>query len=223
MGKVIRYLLLLALAPVCAIAHTSKDSTTTERTILSPQVSQVYKTNFLPAIWGAIPFTAEYRIIHEVPVGPYQSSQIGISYLGKSLFLTMLENNAGQSTEPRIKVSGFRFQFSHKFYFRRWELAPSGPYFGPQISYAQAKFSTRYLKQYDCYIEASHFNVNMLIGYQSIRANGYTVDFFTGIGYKKNNWGQHYFNKSVPIDVSDIPLYGSPLKFTLGFNIGYAF
>lgn len=191
---------------------------------LNPQsVRHIIKTNPLPLFWGSIPYTSEFRFIQEVPVALFQSSQIGFSYIGKSLFLNMAENAVRQNNEPRIKVSGFRIQYSHRFFFARNSYAPEGAYIGPHVSYTTAQFSTRYSKQFDYYIQATHFNANMLMGYQAISRDGFAVDAFFGIGYKKNSWEYHQSHTSVPIDLNDIPFYGSNVKYTLGFNFGLVF
>src|ERR1035437_7424203 len=51
----------------------------------SPQeFRKIYKTNFMPILWGPVPYSAEYRLLYETAVSHTQSFQIGVSYLGKS-------------------------------------------------------------------------------------------------------------------------------------------
>lgn len=225
MRKGITYSLLLILAPVITVLAADPDST---GRIESPQrIRHVIKTNPFPIIWSSIPLTSEFRYVQEVPVARFQSTQIGFSYLGKSPVLSIIESTnrqlSGNQSEPRLKVSGFRMQFCHKFFLMRDEYAPLGPYIAPHISYATAKFSTDYARMFDYYVQATHFNVNVLLGYQVEGMDWYVVDIFTGLGYKKNTWEQHNPSKSVPFDVTDFKYYNSPVKLTLGFNIGIAF
>jgi hypothetical protein len=214
--------MLIALLPFCNAIAGNKDSLKIRP--LSPQpVSYIIKTNPLPIIWGSVPFTSEFRVLQEIPVALFQSSQIGFSYIGKSVVLAMQENAIRQNNEPRIKVRGFRIQYAHRFYYKRNSYAPEGAYIGPLISYTTAKFGTRYSQQFDHYVRAEHFNTNMMLGYQAVSDDGFTLDAFIGAGYKKNTWQYHRSHNTTVIDLSDIPYYSSSFKFSCGFNIGFAF
>lgn len=222
MGRLKRSLIIISLLPICNAYAGDGDSIKLKP--LNPQpVSYIIKTNPLPVFWGPIPFTSELRVLQEIPVALFQSSQVGFSYIGKSLFLTMAENSIRQNNEPRIKVTGFRIQYAHRFYYRRNNYAPEGAYIGPLVSYSAARFGTRYSRQFDHYVQASHFNANMMLGYQAVGDGGFSVDAFIGVGYKKNTWEYHQSNRSVPISFDEIPYYSSNFKFSLGFNLGMAF
>lgn len=224
MGKA-RYMMLFALLPALhAHAGSPNDSTRVKRAVECPQrITRTVKTNLLPVFWASIPYTSEFRIVQEVPVSLFQSSQIGFSFIRKSIFLTMTENSARQGNEPRIKVNGFRIQYSHRFFYKKNDYAPHGPYIGPHISYTTAKFATKYSMQYDNYLQATHFNVNLMAGFQAISDDGFVIDVFAGIGYKKNHWEAHNSKGIATIDLTDIPYYSSPFKISAGFNLGWAF
>lgn len=192
-------------------------------------ITNVVKFNPLPILWGPIPLTAEYRILREIPIGMQQSVQIGVSYLGKNPFVAISEATSGgglsyNNPVTRITTRGFRLQLSHRFYFSD-NITPKGAYFGPHVSYSQAYFSDKYLTNYQIHIRATHFNVNMLLGYQIIVWDKFSIDFFTGLGYKKNLWQENSAANGVyqTINMDDIPLYSLPVKFTLGVNFGIAF
>lgn len=221
----LKYILLLLLTPVCKI-YAQPDDTTQVRKKKpeNPQeIRHIIKTNPLPLLWGPIPFTSELRYVQEIPVAPYQSTQIGFSLLGKSIILNALERGAYQNpNQPQITVRGYRMQFSHRIFLSMLDYAPEGSYISPNISYASAKFSTRYLNMFDNYIQATHYNFTILGGYQTISYN-VVVDMFAGIGYKRNKIEVHQYNQTIPLDLDEMPFYRSPLKFVLGFNVGWAF
>jgi len=197
----------------------------------NPQaVNTVIKTNPLAILWGSIPFTAEYRVMIELTSAKNQSDQIGISYLGKSPVLKLFEDSIEDLN--LLIVRGIRFQASHKFYINKLgdllglpfsEYAPHGLYISPHLSYSTAKFSTKFFNSRDVFIKGTHFNINLLFGYQLIR-DFWALDFFAGLGYKKNSWIEHYQQNPAPINTSEFgEFYNSPVKLNLGFNAGLVF
>ena len=196
---------------------------------LSPQpYTLVLKTNPLPVIWGPVWFTSEYRFVNEFVVAPNQSSQIGISFLGKSPIFSWFDNTFNQSNRLKVLVRGFRFQLSHKFYLN--ELlntglyAPQNFYIGPLFSYSTARYTNKYLNLYDIYVRSTHINLNFIAGYQWISSKSYAIDMFAGMGYKKNTWIEHSPPTFTPMNTDDFgPFYNSNLKLIFGFNVGKAF
>lgn len=199
--------------------------------IINPQaVNNIIKTNPLAILWGSIPLTAEYRVMIELTSSRNQSNQIGISYLGKSPVLKLFEDSIEELN--LLIVRGIRFQASHKFYINKLgdllglpysEYAPHGLYISPHLSYSTAKFSTKFLNSQDVFIKGTHFNVNLLAGYQLIR-DFWALDFFAGLGYKKNTWIEQDQQNSININTSDFgKFYNSPVKLNLGFNVGVVF
>jgi len=198
---------------------------------VNPQVvNSIIKTNPLALLWGPIPFTAEYRVMIELTSSKNQSNQVAISYLGKSPVLKLFEDSISEL--ELLIIRGFRFQASHKFYLNNLgsllglpysEYAPHGLYISPHLSYSSAIFSTKFFNSRDVFIKATHFNVNFLFGYQLIR-EFWALDFFAGLGYKKNTWIEHDQNNNINFDTSDFgKFYNSPVKLNLGFNVGVVF
>lgn len=201
---------------------------------ISPQrVNTVIKTNPLPILWGPVPLTAEFRIVREITVATNQSMELGFSYLGKSPLFSILENGLNQNNQVKMYVSGFRLQMAHKFYINEvlekmemsdFDYAPVGFYIAPHISYSSAKFTYKSLNRYDVYIRGTHFNINLLGGYQTLIDDQLAIDFFAGMGYKKNTWTEHSPpNNIVPVDMGLGSFYNSNVKLILGFNAGITF
>ncbi len=195
----------------------------------SPKALTVYKTNPFSIMWGPIPYTAEYKLIRETAFSAHSSFVVGISFLGKSPLLSQAEkSNAGSSLNnsqgnTKLKVRGWRFQMAYRYYLGK-RKAPRGFWCGPQVSWANVLISDKSSTAANDYLEATHFNVNALAGYQIIIRDKWAFDFFFGLGYKKNTWLEHYAGKVTVIrDFNDIPLYGSPVKVTMGTSFGMAF
>lgn len=171
---------------------------------------------------GPIIFTAEYRFSFEMVLSKKQSFQIGLSYLGKSLYLYLLEksDSAYQQSNMKFLVRGYRFQFSYKWFPGR-DDAPSGLYIGPHFSYSYCKITTKYLNLRDEYLKATYVNYDGIVGYQYIY-NKYAFDFFCGLGYRDNAWFEHFNQVNSPMDENDFLGYRGDLKIILGINIGLA-
>ena len=101
----------------------------------------VIKTSPTAFLWGGVfPFTAEYRLMAEVTTGRRQSQQIAVSYLNKSLLINAIERAAVLSTDRAYKIDGWRIQYALKlFWIGKRKHAPYGFYFGPMVSYANAR------------------------------------------------------------------------------------
>ena len=216
-----------------ATAQEMKETVKTE--IKNPRAGlRALKTNPFILFWGTIPFTAEYRLCYEFVNSQSQASELIFSYLGRSPFLSLLEQDSlWQKNNLHFVVSGFRFQAEQKFYIHSLsvevlsqdEYAPFGFYIAPHLSYATARFSSKYLNLYDIYIAVSQFNINLKMGAQFRIMNRFTVDCFGGIGYKNNVWAQHYSNINIKrISLEDIPkVYSGHVKILLGLNAGFTF
>ena len=90
---------------------------------------------------------------------------------------------------------------------------------GPYISYASAKIANK--DNTDDNIEATKLNINGIIGYQMITQGGFTLDIFTGMGYRKVDWG---YNSSTGsgFDLGEFKNKGG-IGLALGFSFGLAF
>ncbi|MBL4624670.1 MAG: hypothetical protein JKY42_05975 [Flavobacteriales bacterium] len=207
------------------------------KTTNSPhKVRTVIKGNPFSILAGVIPLTSEYRLITEYAVSKNQSIQLGLSYLGKSPFLSLIEASTPNNNafNQKFIVRGYRIQTSHKYYFsqlgdkfnRSDFLAPQGFYLSPHVSFSSAKIYNQYLQVYDAWMRVTQFNASLLFGGQ-LFLGSIAIDLFTGLGYKKNEWSlRESPTQIIIIDPDDLdlpPSYGGSIKFSLGFNIGYGF
>ena len=113
----------------------------------SPQaVTTVLKSNPFSVVWGPFPFTAEYKLGYEITTSARQSSQLTISYLGKSPIFSLLESDFAnqQSNDIKFVFRGSRSQASQRFFLPGLadafclggsDYAPEGLYIAPHISY----------------------------------------------------------------------------------------
>ena len=143
-------------------------------------------------------------------------------------------NTLNNGLQQKFIVRGFRVQASRKYYFSQFDdkldssedMAPNGFYISPHFSFSSAKIDMQYFQVYDIWIRATQFNASILIGGQGFLGN-FTLDVFTGLGYKQNEWIERFSPTQILIiDPDDLALprtYSGPIKFSLGFNIGYAF
>jgi len=177
------------------------------------------KTNPLAALGGPlyvlfIPITGEYKILFESRTTRNQSIEMGTSYLGPSALLN-LDQLLDKDSISSVKTSGFRFQLTYKFFLTK-ESAPEGFYVGPHVSYATAKIRDQ--DNPDDYFGASKLNMDVLFGYQLISPGGFTLNIYTGLGYKLRDYDFaentqfkfDYGNEAVP-------------NVAFGFTFGYAF
>ncbi|MFH0894261.1 MAG: DUF3575 domain-containing protein [Bacteroidota bacterium] len=186
-------------------------------------ISQLVKINPLPILWGPIMYTSEYRLNSEFTTSHTQSMEIGFSYLGKNIFLWMVEDSLNNN-QGKYKINGYRFQLEYRFFPVPFTSSPDGFYFAPHLSYSNALITMNYLVLQRQFVEIAHFNINLKLGYELILDENKTFDFFIGMGYKKNRWWEIDGDKRIPMDISDQGIfYTMPLKLTLGFNFGFAF
>ena len=214
----------VASASISKGQKVSADSMMHQADIAYPlEYDGVLKTNPLSILWGSIPLTSEYMAVYEFVTAPQQSSQIGLSYISKSPVL-----RAFQDTIPDLKLltaNGIRMQLSHRFYLlNRYNFAPAGLYFAPHVSYGTVKVSTKHFSSRDVYLRITHFNINLLSGWQWVYHNNYTLDVFLGLGYKDNIWEEHDSQSTISLDNDDVGgWYSGKVKFTIGFHVGIAF
>jgi len=229
-----RIQIIIAIALLLQLSSLAQDSGTNFKPRELPESPQrpgiLLKTNPFTILWGTIPFTAEYRLVAEMVTSSDQSVQISASYLGKSPIVSILEEDSAWGVGKLI-VKGYRFQLSYKYYLSgltgtsnpNRKYAPEGIYVAPHISYATAILTNKPLQQYNIYIRGSHLNVVLLGGYQIFLGEHVAIDFFSGVGYKKNVWLERYANRVQTINMDEFPaFYNSPVKVMLGFNLGIA-
>ncbi len=187
----------------------------------------VLKTNPLAMIWGHVPFTSEFRFVDELTTARWQSLQFGVSVFGKSPVLYLLEEQYNHKHKGQRSISyevhGFRFQFAYKFYLSRKRFAPCGWYLAPDVSFSTVKLSTVHGYQFGSYIQATQYNLNVMIGKQSFRKK-FAIDYFFGVGWKQNSWQFVYSPTRIKrLDIKNIPYYFEPLNIFIGINFGKAY
>ncbi len=183
----------------------------------------IIKTNPLGPLAGSVFLTSEYLLSMEFVSSSFQSSQISVSYMGKSPILKTLEDSVPDL--ELLIIRGYRIQISHRFYmFKKQNYAPLGFYLSPHTSFTGIKVSTRYQNSMDNYIRISHFNMNLLAGFQLIINEDQVIDMYMGLGYKNNFWEEHQSQTTISINADDLwPWYYNPIKFTIGFKVGIGF
>ena len=220
-------LLMLAMPVIgyCQIDKPGPLTTDPEKPkFVNPQkVSSVLKLNPFLILWGTIPLSAEYRLVVEFTTSAHQSTQIGVSYIDKSPLLMLFADSAGDSKQ--LIIRGGRFELSHRFFINdKGKYAPRGFYFSPHISYASARLTTKYANQLGYYINITQFNISALAGFQWLLGGKFAINVFSGWGYKSNKITEHAPQQSIAYDGEEIfPNYNSPVKFTLGMYVGWAF
>jgi hypothetical protein len=175
------------------------------------------KTNPLAALGGPIfitvlPITGEYKILFEARTAKKQSIEAGVSYLGPSLLLNLDEITDSTTS---INTNGFRIQAAYKIFVTQTS-APNGFYVGPHFSYATATLKNK--QDPADYIDATKINFNILIGYQLITPGGFTLNIYTGLGYKLRDYD---IPNESDFDFEEIPRGAPSVPF--GVSFGFAF
>lgn len=192
---------------------------------VQPLVLKTSITGFMHG--GVFPFTSEYRFGAEITTGRIQSEQVSISYLGKNVFWAAFEKMSKQSTSDILKVSGWRFQYAHKFYLvNRRHHSPYGFYVAPHFSYANARIALGLNRYYrDTYFDVRHLNANLLIGVQFGKIGRLTMDICGGAGYKENTVYYHATPFRIQkYDTSDFgEYYNGHVHLMFDISLGYSF
>jgi len=222
---IIRIIFVLTIALTSNKVYAQNPDTT--KTVNPQTPNRVFKTNPLRVLWGPIPFTSEFRLVVEQTIHPKQSFLLGLSYLGKSPFIYLIEDSAFRSANSKIIIRGFRVQVAHVYYPSKQTLAPNGFYISPSISISSAKLSNHYAyKNFGYYVNAVYYNASVLTGYQLIFDDNIAIDMFLGLGYQEKIWTEHNLSKRFfrVVDNDEIGvIFKTPIKITLGFNVGFAF
>jgi len=180
----------------------------------------VIKINPLAILVGPIALTSEYRVVAEYATMPHQSIQIGLSYLGKNIFLDKLDTLSNY-----YNINGFRFQLSYRWYLKRLREHDKllGIYLEPHFSISNAYLSIPLASyNYQEYL-FSYQNIALKTGLQFSIANDLFLDVFMGLGYRENYLSNEHTKEFEKLNYSDMMFYKGDLKIYLGFNIGYNF
>ncbi|MBK0404771.1 DUF3575 domain-containing protein [Adhaeribacter sp. BT258] len=190
-------------------------------------------------IHGQMPFTVESRIGYERVIGKQNSLAGSYSYMGTNYPFSFLGSAALSATlttalalygkpgkvgivwtETDIKASGYRYQLQFKRYLSKNNYAPEGWYVSPHYSYAKVDYDVE-MEDFEIKfkVKAKNESYNLLLGYQAILGKHFVLDMFTGLGYRNNR-------KEI-LDDQNTFLHrmkkGSPMKFSAGLNMGWAF
>ena len=186
-------------------------------------INGTLKTNPTAILFGPMLFTNEYRFLYEIAMFRNQSIQIGISYLGKNLYMMALQKELNKNSTNKYKliIRGYRFQFSYKYYFN--DEYPINWYVGAHYSYSFAKITTKALNKYDDYISAIYTNYSFIAGYQLRAGHRFVFDFFGGFGYRENIYLAKENNNISILTLDNMYLLPNNLKLLLGTNIGIIF
>lgn len=180
------------------------------------------KTSPFAILSGPIILTSEYRFAYETVLADNQSLQLGISYLGKSWYASLMEKgDTALHPNDRLVIRGVRAQLTYKIFLSNNE-APEGLYIAPHFSYSYCEFTTKYYKNFNYYIKAIYINYNGIVGYQFIY-DKLVIDAFCGLGYRDNTWLEHYGMTNSILDGEDLEIYPGHLKLNFGINVGLAF
>ncbi len=193
---------------------------------LQPLVLKTSLTGFI-AGGSILLFTSEYRFTAEITTARKQSDQVSISYLGKNVIWSIFEKSSKSPTNNILKVTGWRLQYTHKFYLvNRRHQAPFGFYVGPHFSYSNAKISlglNRYYSQ--TYFDVRHLNADLIFGVQFGKPGRLTMDISAGAGYKTNTIYYHATAyRIIKYDTKDFgTFYNSNLHLLFDISLGYSF
>lgn len=185
----------------------------------------VHKTNPFTLLVGNTFYNSELRYMNETVLYKNFTLVLSASYLFKGILLRSIENLDSNKLNgyPKLALNGFRFQTALRFYPISRIRAPRGLWLGPHFSYLHYVLKPKSSSLPDA-IEVTHWNVNLLLGYQFI-AGRVCFDLYAGIGFKKNNW--YYVDSSGKQRMEELyqfyPFYGMPLKLNFGANFGLAF
>ena len=191
-----------------------------------PLVLKTSVTAFL-AGGSVLLFTSEYRLTAEITTGRKQSDQVSISYLGKNVLYWGFEKISKQSSSDILKVSGWRFQYAHKFYLvNRRHYSPYGFYVAPHFSYSNAKIAWGLNRHYNnTYFDVRHFNANVIVGVQVGKLSRLTMDVCFGAGYKTNTIYYHATSYRITkFDTQELgEYYNGHLHILFDLSLGYSF
>jgi hypothetical protein len=188
----------------------------------------VIKTSPVPFLVGQIPICGEIRITYERAINRHHSVLIGASYSYPGLLLaaTFAMDTNGYKVSD-YKINGVRGMLGYRCYpLKKKKMAPAGFFFGPYVSYNMVQIME---KGYDDYQRIHYFNATMTVGYQIIKKNGFSFEFFGGLGYRKNfttGYDAYYkrYTAAQQFNFIDAPIpFLNHVKFALQINMGYAF
>ena len=183
---------------------------------IQPHYSGIIKTSPIALLAGQMLFLGEARFIYERVVTPAQSSFVGVSVNFPNFITRALFEEIRDSLDLDLKAWGFRAQGGYKFYLSHKNKEMEGFFIGPHISY---NFSRVREKSYpDEWVKLVYLNGGCILGFQHIVEN-LSLEYMTGFGYR-NNYILYNDTSSAHDEKEQLSI---GFKFTLTFNMGYAF
>ena len=188
------------------------------------------KTNPLSYLQGSIPLLAEYNLGIEVVAKPRLSYQAHFSYINKSFLFNALAIDSSSTLDPTsIRFDGLRVQGQIRYYIVKfngtndWDTKhiPAGYFIALHGSYAVA--TLRFKSQSYPRDDYANLSINALAGIHVITKQNLGIEFYTGLGYKKNtiqsiDYQSTRTNRNLT-DMGVTPYYSSNFKFTFGMNL----
>lgn len=223
-------LLLLLVVSLWGLAYqpalgqsTEKAPADTNRIPLTGYNFTMIKTNPLVVLWGAIPFTSEYRLTYSTGTGNNQYVCISGAYLGRNILLFSDNRVIGHPGAHNFHFKGFKTDFSYRWIISSWSNnMPSGLYIGTHISYAHLRIEHDNLNGLTEHAFVEHIHATGIMGVKGRLFDVFYLDLFAGMGYKTNQWGNHVMQYSPPLlDLSALTwVYNSNFKLKAGFSLG---
>ncbi len=194
-----------------------------------PFKQNIIKSNLIPVFVGQIPICGELRFTYERMLTHNQSVTIGVSYNFPSLLLFVMPaiTNPNNRTLKDYSMRGGRLTLGYRFYPLKRRHAPNGLFVGPYGSFNFVKIKERHGNgDYELFCYA---NASAILGYQFHLRKGVFMEFFGGIGYRKNfdvYYDAHYktYQRKDMAAVIKPPLVGdwfNSVKLSLQMNIGF--
>ncbi|MCX6200120.1 MAG: DUF3575 domain-containing protein [Bacteroidetes bacterium] len=151
-----------------------------------PFKQNVIKSNLIPIFMGQIPLCGELRFTYERMLTHNQSLTIGASYNFPNLFLFVMPaiTNPGRATLKNYSLRGGRITLGYRFYPLKRRHAPNGLFFGPYGSFNFVKIKER--KGNGSFETWNYADACFILGYQFHMRRGVFMEFFGGLGYRKN-------------------------------------
>ena len=195
-----------------------------------PFKQNVIKSNLIPVFMGQIPLCGDLRFTYERMLTHNQSFTLGVSYNFPNLLLVVLPaiTNPNNRTLKNFSMRGGRLTLGYRFYPLKRKHAPAGLFVGPYGSFNFVKIKER--KGTGDYWLYCYANASLILGYQFHLRKGVFMEFFAGLGYRKNfevfydshrkTYAQHDLGSVIkPPLVTGDPFKN--VKFSLQMNIGF--
>lgn len=212
---------------ILSVSAVSQDTTFTGfKTQKPPFKDNVVKSNILPVLMGQIPICGELRFTYERMLSHNQSVTLGVSYNFPNLLgfvLPAIANPKG-AVLSQYSLRGGRGTLGYRFYPLKRRLAPEGLFLGPYGSYNFVKIKER--RGNGSYEIWNYANAGLIVGYQIHLSKGVFMEFFGGLGYRKN-FVVYYDARYDRTSKTDLVLIeNNPfknVKVFLQMNIGFGF